>query len=254
MIDFSNFAFLPLDIDIPNIDLDILESHLDEYSVGKIQEKYNLPEIIKTKYAFELCPIYMKYYDNLTNIQESHNNSYRDRFNEKIPSLWLFDFEKKFPDIYQTLLKFPIQFTHIEILRNNNNIFAHVDDWEVGDTFVDPLWGPFWSRTEEEKSKAIDGDIPLGQYKIYLYENEEDRTKSFYMQPDLISEHTFVYGPKKFFACAINRLDYPHGAFKLPTGSGRKIIISMHGRIDRVRHQELLTKSYEKFKDNALIY
>jgi hypothetical protein len=246
-----SLAFLPLDIEVPKVDFDALEHHVHTYSVANIQKNLGMDITIPSKYTFDLTVAYAKgnEYD-LENINMTYYQSFCRRTDLSEPSTWFFDFNNKFPELTKLVESLPIDIGHMELLKNKASVFAHCDEWEV-DGKVDPIWHPFWPRTEEQKRSVIDADLNLGLIKVFLYENEDHKYQSFFMQKDMMSDPVYCYGPGSCFVAGLSKTKYLHGADMIPDDGSRKIVFNIHGIIKRDEYKKLVDKSMDKYGDYA---
>ena len=245
MTDLSRCAFLPLDIEIGNINFDQLELYHETYSE---MPKINIGDNTHGVYVFGLSPVMfrgteLEFYD-----QEKVDNNFINRYVIGDPPKYTFGFDKKFPAIAKALEQLPIQITHVELLSNRKNAPAHFDDWEV-DGVVDPMWSIFWTRTPEQAEQIPDATLPLSSYKMFIYEQPAD---SFYVCKSLIDEPVYAGFNKQAYVAGISKTKYPHGATYVP--GLRKYVVSVWGILDKEKHLELLERSYQSNKDYAVIF
>ena len=244
--EYTNLAFVPLDIEIPEFNFDELEDWNLNYSIANITDELDLPAYSKSRAAFHLAVAKGKGdFSDLYNIQQLHEKSFANRYISG--SEWQNNFDQTFPTIAQFINNLPMEVNHFELLINKMSIFSHIDEWEI-DGIVDPLWSPFIIRTQKQIDNTIDGNVPVSLIKVWLYEKEEDKKKSFYMVKDYLEDPVYCWGPGKYFVGALSKAKYPHGADKT---QGRKIVFNIHGVLDKEKHQEIVKKSLNKYGEYA---
>lgn len=132
-------------------------------------------------------------------------------------------FEETFPEISNCIRQLPFkQLTVSGMLYQLNEIPAHQD------TF-DP-------RTPTEPRR----------YTIYLTAPEHN---TFYVSKTADSEKVLVKVNSEYSCFVFNNSDCWHGALK---NDRPKIILTTAGILDNERHEALLARSLEKFKDQAI--
>lgn len=247
----DNLAFVPLDIDVPEINLDEFEQWVNNYSMANIVSKLNSDNTSPSNGPFNLAVAKAKGdFTDIENIQETHYNSFANRMKLQPDAMWHNNFDTLFPELVELINSLPMIVTHFEVLTNKRDIFSHCDEWEVGDEFVDPLWGPFFTRTEDQKKMVLDYDIPVSMIKVFIYENPQSKKKSFYMAKDLLGDHIYCWGPNNSFVAAMSKVQYPHGADMVTDGS-RKFVFNIHGIIKKEEHLKLVERSLYKYKEYA---
>lgn len=245
MKDLEKCAFLPLDIDVGEINFDDLEAYHNKYSE---RPKVNMGDNTHGVYVFGVSPVLFRGTEEQFYDQAYIDKNFIERYNLKNDPEYLFGFDKKFPSIVQALAELPIKITHVDMLSNKKDAPAHFDDWEV-DGEVDPMWHIFWTRTKEQVQQIPDGTLPLNSYKIFIYERPE---KSFYVCKSLIDEPVFPCYNKQAYAAGITKTTYPHGAKRI--NGLRKYVISVWGLLDKDKHLELLERSYKRNKDYGVFF
>lgn len=228
MSNFSNLAYVPLDI--PRIDLDFNELHRLVQEHGKTHQPY--PDLW---HAFAVCGR-MKDFDDPWDCDDCWNKRYdRDqtvRFNPHIPPHMVVMFKEMLNALpYE-------QYTFAQILSQKKHIPPHQDG-------LYDVKKPVRSAVYEGAIDFNNEPEPAGLKVMLSHRN----AKSFYVMRSPGSSREFIRLPDSTSSFAINERRFWHGARYL---GEPKYILSTFGIIDKNRHRDLIDRSVELYKDYAI--
>lgn len=171
-------------------------------------------------YDDETAHMWAEHYDKLFNATNSVDNVGQLYFEPK--------FKNKFPTLVDACLKLPFKFiTGIHLLlAGNKGTHLHKDPPPMQD---DPL----------QKTSIVPN-----RYNISL--NCFDEPRFFVQRPDG-TDKTYMKVTREYPCFAFNNEDYLHGADIPGQPNERRMQLLIYGILDNDKHQEVLSRSVEKF-------
>jgi hypothetical protein len=212
-----NLAYLPIDIPVPILN----ETKLLEWFENHKLLNTDYWEYQKGRHTWALVstckmPTDWRRFDSIM-----WENRRVESENQRV--LFHPGFEEEFPEIANCIKQLPFkQLTVSGMLYQMNEIPTHKDT-------ADPH-----NPTEPRR------------YTIYLTNPEHN---TFYVSKTETSEKVLVKVDPNYSCFVFNNTDVWHGALK---NNRPKIILTTAGILDNEKHEELLARSLEKFKDKAI--
>ena len=128
-----------------------------------------------------------------------------------------------------------------QILNQVKSIPSHQDGSYDGT--ADDLKGEL-----QKGAVGFNDEIEPAGLKVLLSYSDQSN-KNFYLSETLTSKKRFVHLPSNVNTFAINERTFFHGAKYIRSD---KFILSSFGTIDKKRHEELILRSYKKYKDYVI--
>jgi len=240
----NNFDFLPIDVQL-NYDKQKLVSFFHQYA-QKAPTWWNIVVIREPVDSNSLIPNYHTL------------DAVKFKWNPDCEWAWMPEFEEQFPLLINDLNeKLPYsKITNVMLMSNYTVVHPH-NDISNYDPEVDNV---------QNARIVLGGDMEPSSYRVLIDGSLDD---TFFLSDPNVGEES---GRKWLELDPTPGVDYNYKTVRMPEDTNvmvfptfsithgalipesPKIILSIHGFLDKDRHNELLQKSYERYKDYAVSY
>jgi len=228
---FDRLAFVPLDL--PYFDIDI----------ATIKDIYNRSGFDHYPYhnLWKAVTVYADT-DDFTDPQKS-NYCWENRYDKTAVPTFNNNLTKDEINFFKNIIDhLPFEKCVIsQILNQVKSIPLHQDGLYDGRS--DDLKGEL-----QKGATGFNDEIEPAGLKVLLSYSAQSH-KNFYLSETLTSKKRFINLPTNVNAFAINERTFFHGAKYIKSD---KFILSSFGVIDKKRHEDLILRSYKKYKDYAI--
>lgn len=216
---FRNLAYCPLDLPLVEVDYDVLNVLIDNYNTGHhdgIWDALPLAGRVSNQESFKSA--------------EEFELAWERRYDATGKVLFNTSVYEILKPIFDQFERIPVNVTHAQILRANKSVPKHHDMKHKGGMFIDD---------------RPDITYEPNGFKIMLSHINE---KSFYVSETFDSKEKYITFPENTNTFVINEKTYPHGSDYIED----KCIVSIFGKVDKVKMNELIESSITKFKGHII--
>lgn len=224
---FSDYALIPLDLTHPPVDIDRLKSFVQQ----NCDQCAFANNAIRYVMFYSRKPVY-----NGQLILRACD----PRFRSGLPDRYEWDpvFEFEFPDLVDWFESLPfIRLNGVELVTQTRDIKEHLD-----------IFGNNNAETYYRKYRSIE---PIYYRIVMTYPDDIlARSRSFYVTREFGGEKQYAQLPAGTSTFALNSSICYHGATYIP--GHYKTTMVVYGDLDRRRHLDLLNRSLERYRKNAV--